>query len=265
MKKGEPLKRILVISDLHSGHRGGLTPPSWQYSKYDDENVRGKFGYLQATVWDWFVKTVKAIGPVDLLVVNGDAIDGKGQGSGGTELLTGDWLEQVDIAAECISIIDRKKTLIVKGTPYHVGKETDFEELLADKTAAAGCGWHEWFEAEGVIFDCKHKVGRSEVPYSRQTAPSRDAMWNLLWSERDMQPDANVIIRSHVHYFGYGGDANKLWLTTPALQAWSKYGTATCAGTIDMGMVLFECKGGAYTWKPILLDLRFMKSNPLKV
>jgi hypothetical protein len=258
------MKRILIISDLHSGHRGGLTPPSWQYNDGDGD-VRAKFGFLQRTVWDWYVKKVKEVGTVDMLVVNGDAIDGKGESSGGTELLTADWLEQVEIAAECIGQVKRKKTLIVKGTPYHTGKDTDFEEVLADKVNATDCGAHEWFDADGVIFDCKHKVGRSEVPHGRLTAPSREALWNLLWSERGVQPDANVIVRSHVHYFIHGGDAYKLWLTTPGFQAWSKYGTATCAGTVDIGMILFECKGGAYTWRPILLDLQFMKAHPLIV
>ena len=259
------MKRILIMSDLHCGHRGGLTPPSWQYNKYDDENVRGKFGFLQSTVYDWFVRQVRQVGPVDLLVVNGDAIDGKGEGSGGTELLTTDRREQCEIAAECINQIERKKLLLIRGTPYHTGKEEDWEDVLAGMVNATDVGWHEWFDADGVVFDCKHKVGRSEVPYGKLTAPAREAVWNLIWSERDIQPDANVIVRSHVHYFAYGGDAYKLWLTTPALQAWSKYGTATCAGTVDMGMVYFECNKGAYTWKPILLDLRFMKTNPLKL
>lgn len=259
------MKRILVISDAHCGHRGGLTPPSWQYSKDDDTNVRGKFGFLQSTVYDWFAKTVKAIGPVDLLVLNGDAIDGRGEGSGGTELLTADWLEQVEIAAECFQWIDRKKTLIVKGTPYHVGKDTDFEELLADKLKATDCGWHEWVDADGVIFDFKHKVGASSVPHSRLTAPSRELLWNQLWAERGLQPKTDILIRSHVHYHVFGGDARKLCMTTPCLQAWSKYGVAQCSGVIDLGILLFECAKGSYSWQKKILDLQFMAAKPLKL
>jgi hypothetical protein len=230
--QGAALKRILVISDLHCGHRGGLTPFSWQYNDGDGD-VRAKFGFLQRTVWDWFSKKVKEVGPVDLLVVNGDAIDGKGEGSGGTELLTTDRREQCEIAAECINQIKRKKLVLIRGTTYHVGRDEDWEDVLAGMVGATDIGSHEWFDADGVVFDCKHKVGRSEVPHGRLTAPGRDALWNLIWSERDVQVDARVILRSHVHYFVYGGDAYKLWLTTPGLQAWSKYGTATCSGTID--------------------------------
>ena len=46
---------------------------------------------------------LKEVGPVDILVVNGDAIDGHGKKSNGSELLTTDLLQQVDIAVECLS------------------------------------------------------------------------------------------------------------------------------------------------------------------
>lgn len=259
------MKRVLVISDLHCGHRGGLTPPSWQYNQYDDENVRGKFGALQKTVWDWYVKKIKEVGPVDILVCNGDSIDGKGTRSGGTELLTTDRGEQCDIAAECIKVVDAKKVLLIKGTPYHTGSEEDWEDVLADKVNAFDVGFHEWVDAEGIILDFKHKTGGSTVPYSRGTAPAKEALWNLLWRERGVQEKSDIIIRSHVHYHVSGSDGRTLWMTTPALQAWSKYGTAQCSGTIDLGVTLFECNKGGYTWKPILLDLSFMKAVPLKL
>jgi len=259
------LKRVLVISDPHHGHRGGLTPPSWQYSKDAEEDARSKYGYLQSVVWEWFKKSIDEIGPVDLLVCNGDSIDGRGERSGSTELITVDRREQCEIAAECINIIERKKLLLIRGTPYHTGNEEDWEDVLAGMVNATDIGSHEWVDADGVIMDFKHKIGSSAVPYGRLTAPGRDALWNMLWAERGIQPESRVIVRSHVHYFAYGGDANRLWLTTPCLQAWSKYGTAQCSGTIDIGMILFECDKGAYTWRPILLDLQFMKSSPLKL
>jgi len=253
------LKRILIISDLHCGHRGGLTPPSWQYNKDDDENVRGKFGFLQATVWDWFVKKVKEIGPVDLLVCNGDAIDGKGGKNGGVELLTGDRREQCEIAAEAIRQVEYKKLLLIRGTPYHVGDEENWEDVLAGMVNATDIGWHEWVDADGVILDFKHKISRAE------TAKDRETIANLLWAERGVQPIANILIRSHVHIFVYRGDSRRIVISTPCFQGWSGYGVSQTSGTIDIGMLLIECDRGEYTWKPMLLDLRFMAARPLTV
>ena len=260
------MKRLLIISDLHCGHRGGLTPPKWQYSPYDDDNVLGKFGKLQSTVWDWYAKQIESVGPVDLLVVNGDAIDGKGAKSGGVEQLTSDRREQCEIAKIAVDLVDRKKTLIIKGTPYHTSSEgEDWEDVLADMVRANDVGAHEWVEADGVIFDFKHKVGSSMIPHGRLTAPLRSSLWNSLWAEQGLQPRADVIVRSHVHYHVYGGMAGTMVMTTPCLQAWSKYGTVQCEGLIDLGMVLFECEKGGYTWGARLLNLEFMAAQSLRL
>lgn len=255
-----------MISDLHCGHRGGLTPPGqYRYNQWDDENVKGKYGKLQATVWDWYAETVGAIGPVDLLVVNGDAIDGKGVSTGGSELLTADRLEQCEIAAECINIVDTKKTLLIRGTPYHVGKEEDWEDVLGAMIRACDVGAHEWVEADGVIIDFKHKVGSSAVPHGRATALLRSGFWGALWAERGLQPRADILIRSHVHYHVHVGNPDRLIMTTPCLQAWSKYGTTQCEGLIDLGFITIECDEGEYRWRPHLLKLDFMKAQPLKL
>ncbi len=253
------MKRILIISDTHCGHRGGLTPPSWQYNKYDDENVRGKFGFLQSTVWDWFVKKVKEVGPVDLLVVNGDSIDGKGEGSGGTELLTTDRREQCEIAAECINQIERKKLLLIRGTPYHTGKEEDWEDVLAGMVNATDVGWHKFADIDGLILDFKHKISRAE------TAKDKEAIANLLWAERGVQPVSDILFRSHVHIFVYRGDYRRLVMTTPCLQWGTKYGTSQISAPIDIGMISVDCDNGGYAWRKHILDLKFMRAVPLKV
>jgi hypothetical protein len=205
-----------------------------------------------------------ALQPIDTLIVNGDAIDGKGERSGATELLTADRRTQVEIAARAIKQAKASKTYIIKGTPYHAGKEEDWEEVLGCKVGAAHVGAHEWIGAEGVTLDCKHKVSGSIIPHGRFTGPARAALWNALWAEREMQPRANIIVRSHVHYHTYCGTPDYLIITTPALQVWTKFGSLECEGTNDIGMIQIDLLGeGKYSWKSHLLDMRFAKAQIL--
>jgi hypothetical protein len=88
------MKRVLIMSDLHCGHRVGLTPPDWQYRP----GVRSKWRKIQQACWNWYANEIEEAGPFDVVIVNGDAIDGRGERSGGTELLTTDRHEQVEIA-----------------------------------------------------------------------------------------------------------------------------------------------------------------------
>lgn len=259
------MKRLVVIGDLHCGHRAGLTPPGWQYQENEQEPERANFGKIQRAIWDFYHRTIDALKPIDILVVNGDAIDGKGERSGGTEQLEADRIKQVEIAAECINYAQAKAVIIIYGTGYHVGKEEDFERILGDRVNAQKVGGHEWLDVNGVVFDFKHFVSSSVIPHGRFTSMARDALWNKLWAADDMQPNADVVIRSHVHYHRFAGEPGTLMMTTPALQGFgSKFGVRMCSGRVDIGLVSFDVHSREdWTWRGHLLKASFLAVKPL--
>ena len=249
------MRRIVIISDMHCGSRAGLTPPDWMYPEHCADHERETFARNQRLTWAWFSRTIDRLRPIDYLFVNGDAIDGKGDRSGGTEQLESDRSKQAEIASEIIRFIAAPKIVMIYGTPYHVGNEEDWERLVANDVNAGKIGGHEWVEVNGVVFDLKHKVGGSQIPHGRYTAVAREALWNLVWSTQDGQPKADVIVRSHVHYFAHCGNSSTLAIVTPALQGWgSKFGVRECAGTVDIGFLHFDVRGkGDYDWHAHIL------------
>lgn len=257
------MKRVVAISDLHAGHLVGLTPPAWR----SPLAVRPLLHNVQREMWNFYESTLRALQPIDALLVLGDCIDGKGARSGGTEQITTDMREQRRIAATCIGVAKAAQIVMVYGTPYHVGPEgEDYEKDLADDLGAT-IGGHEWAEAHGVVFDLKHKVGGSQVPHGRHTAIARERLWNVLWHERELAPKANIVLRGHVHYFNYCGGADWLGITMPALQGpGSKYGVRQCSGTVHFGLVSFDIQpDGSYTWQPHLLPVRAARPVPVKL
>lgn len=210
-------------------------------------------------MWEWYSVTLASLAPIDRLILNGDALDGKGEKSGGTELLTADMRMQIKMAVRCIEEARAKRVAIVKGTPYHVSPAgEDWEEVLSDSVGADRCGFHEWFDANGLIIDCKHTVGGSQIPHGRHTAVARAHMWNQLWNEKGMQPKADALFRSHVHYHVYNGGPGWVAMTTPALQGWTKYGSRIVDGTNDIGMISIDVKSREeWSWRSHLLDMRF--------
>jgi len=260
------MKRGLVISDLHCGHYAGLTPPRWQAK---GDGYLARIANAQKQQWNWYLKTVSRNGPYDWVLVNGDAIDGKGSRSGSAE----QWSTQPNVQVEAAIYAIRKaltpkktKLIMTYGTPYHVGPEgEDFEADIA-RVLNGKIGGHEWIDSDKVIFDCKHKISSSSVPHGRHTAASREDTWNAMWAERSIVPRADVLIRSHVHYFKFGGDANRLYLTTPALQGMgSRYGVRQCSGVVDFGVLIFETQRGSYTWHHQLAELKHAAVKPVKV
>ena len=218
-------------------------------------------------MWDWYAEQAKALAPVSVLIVNGDAIDGKGGKSGGSEQLESDRTKQVEMAAECVEVWSAKTIVMTYGTAYHTGYEEDFEAVLAGAVNAKKIGSHEWVSVNGCVFDCKHKVGRSVIPHGRHTAPAREALWNALWAEVGVEPRGRVFIRSHVHYFTFAGDETQLVITTPALQGFgSKYGSRESSGKVHVGLIHFDVdSNGGYVWQPHLLDLRGLAPQTIKL
>lgn len=248
-------KRVLVVSDFHCGHELGLTHPGFDP---DTRPKNGTHSYdVRRFMWNWFADKTNRIGKVDILIVNGDAIDGKGEASGGTELIYPDRNDQVEMAVAAIRHIGAGKVLMSYGTSYHTGKEEDWEDAIAREVNAEKIGGEDTVDINGLLINYRHHCGRSSIPHGRHTAIAREALWNVLWGERGEYPKADVLIRSHVHYFNYCGGSEWLALTTPSLQGYgAKYGGRRMSGTVDIGVVVFNIdKGGEYSWKPILLRL----------
>ena len=242
----QKFKRVLIISDLHSGHRVGLTPPRHQ-PKVDDDAPHDmkKFAEMRVAMWNWFEKEINKIRPIHKLICNGDMIEGKGVRSGSTELITADRNEQAIIAADAINFVSANEVWCTYGTGYHVGTDEDWENIVCDKVdnfqkiEAEG-----HYDINGLKVVCKHFIGNTSSPASRGTALSNAQIKQMLWALRGQQPLANLIVRSHVHRcFGimdYG--ANFQAITTPGLQGLgTKFGSRQCDGLpIDFGFIILD-------------------------
>jgi len=261
-------KRVVALGDMHCGHRVGLTPPKYQ------SQVKGKQYYLaQRECWKFWKQELKKLKPIDILIHNGDATDGDGARSGGSEIIQ-DRNTQIKQAIDCLSEAEPKNIVMTFGTPYHVGADIESEEMIADglnrsgiKTTIKG---QAWVDVNGTLFDCKHFVGGSSVPYGRTTAISKENMWNMYWNEIGNQPrkvGQTVFLRSHVHYFGFTGDDTYLAVILPAMQAAAtKYGSRQCSGIVKFGFCHFDCyEDGSLDWTWHTLPVTTLNNEPMKL
>jgi hypothetical protein len=262
-----PKKRVVVIADLHCGHKVGLTPPDFD-ARYPTGTINYQLMKIRHSCWDFYKETLAQLKPIDVLIVNGDVIDGKGKKSGGTEHITVDRTEQVDMAAVAIAEAEAGQVYMSYGTDYHTGIDEDWEDQVAThkRVQAIKIGSHDWLDVNGLVFDYKHHVGRSSIPHGRHTAIARERLWGMLWAERGEYPQGDVILRSHVHYFNYCGGENWVAMTTPALQGYgSKYGTRKMSGTVDFGLLSFDVVDKTeWKWRTHLKRFRHSKQVLLK-
>jgi predicted phosphodiesterase len=224
---------MLVISDLHCGHNLGLTPASWQRKQH-------KISELQALGYDWFLSKLKPLGKIDILLVNGDAIDGPGR-KDSAEHLTTDIEEQQNISIEIIKTINAKKTIMTRGTGYHVKTDCELENRIAEVTESQIENELK-FSVNDVIFHARHTTGKGGTAYGSITSGQRSAIVTML---NDIEADnvkADIFIRSHIHeYSAVDRDLYKLFIT-PCLQfKGTTYGRG-CTGFYSYGFLYFEIK-----------------------
>lgn len=258
------MKKTIVLSDQHCGHRAGLTPPDYQW--------KGRWGEVQKELWDEHSELAVRIGPADVILLPGDLLDGKGEASGGTEIVRMSRTEQAEMAVKCVEPWMHEDTQVVAayGTSYHSGRSEDFEKIAVERLGGQVHS-EPFIDVGGVVFGMKHFIGRSSIPHGRGTALLKDILWNEMWAIRDGQPFADVIIRGHVHHFfettmiGAGGKLIQ-GIIAPALQAaQTKYGGRIMSSTVDWGVVEYNVEGGEYQWRAHIKPLKANRSKLIKI
>jgi len=256
---GRSFFRIFAGSDIHAGHVAGLTPPEYHYPQ---NGAFAPVAGMQRELWKWFSKRVDSLRPFDAAFWVGDMIDGDGRRSGGTELITTDRNEQVNMAASVVHSVGAHQNRFVYGTAYHTGQAEDFEEQVAGRFSSP-ISDQAWIEKNGIVFHLKHHVGATSIPHGKGTALMRDMLWGLLWAEMEAQPKANIFLRGHTHrYIGIDDvgprGAPRMGFCLPALQAArTKFGARRCSGIVHFGFMHFDVyKNGRIRWERHILNVR---------
>ena len=234
-------QRWALMGDTHNGATTGLT--------LTPQNA------TQSALLDRYNDAIAWFGPPpDVVLLNGDGIDGADRKSGDT--ITSRMHEQARDCAKCLMKWNAtREYIIVGGTGYHTeenGQELDrmiagyLEELLREaRDVNVKVTYHhklnttinQWFRLQS-----RHKIGRSAVPHGRATGPMRSKMWGVLnsalTSARNGKPAhwPHLLCFSHVHYWVEQKDDFGAVIVLPCWQAHgSKYGDKEMDGHVTLG------------------------------
>lgn len=248
--------RGLLAGDNHGGSLWGLTPPSWQVKEPHSVAV------LQQRMWAWWEATAKSIGPVDTLVHVGDGIEGPGHRDS-LDIMRNNLSEQAQLGAEAFAIVERKQTYMVRGTPYHVTTDTDWENEMAGYMGAEIEDEHR-LEAFGRKIHTRHMCGNSQIPYGHATQVKKEAVNDMLRGAMEDYTWAHLLIRGHVHQYTAVDSIHQLAMSIPCLKLpYDRFGRKLRTLNYHVGVVLFEIfDDGRWTWTKHILAPKV--SKPVK-
>ena len=257
-------KRMIVVSDMHMGHEFAV-----RMSFHKKHPVKAVSDVI-CKASNWFEKEVDKYRPYHICLANGDLIDGKGELSGSREEIEPSLIDQAHMATNILKFIKAKNYIITAGTPYHVGRNEDFERICAHDMNT-DLEMHKIFGINGTYFDVRHFTGNAGSPVSNKAVSiKKDQVFAALESyayriesteEMPFERPPQYYIRSHVHKhdFSSGSDYRITLITTPALQLKSMYGDRICVGLVDFGFLVFDVdEKGVVTWHQVIkrFDLR---------
>ena len=226
--------RVAVVSDTQVGSLFGLLPPDFTKRAGDrcEQNPGQKYLWR---CWLDMCQRFRDLAP-DVLVFNGDSVDGAQQAQRGTELCLPLLTDQEDAFVAAMEMLlaacpSRPALYLVQGTEYHEGKAAGHLEhagrvLNAETYFGLGTGKYSRevldLDVSGVILNFAHHISVMSGLY-RATAPDREAVWSALAGKEGKMPKADALVRSHVHIFVHVEHATKHALITPAWQLQTRF------------------------------------------
>lgn len=246
------MKTIAFLSDLHAGSWWGLWPR-------DLLPERGFLGpkYLMDCWEDLYRRWPKRI---DLLILNGDLIEGPQRKSGGIGCFAVSDREQVEAAISLLEPLSRrcKKIIRITGTPYHDGNG---DPLLALDYALGVTHTTQVLDMElpgGVLNVAHHPMGGS-VLY-QGTSVDREALWSTIAGATGRTINPRWIVRAHQHHWIKQDTEHKTVVKLPCWQLQTPYAAKASYWRFQpsLGGVLMHqdvSEPGGYRFLPTLYEL----------
>ena len=258
-------KRLVATGDWHVGHKLAVAPPNAEIPQEDADPTSLELNKVQKALYGAFSELAKDWHKPDYLVINGEPIEGQQPKNMGTEVWTTDISAQLDAAVTLAKMFDAKEVFVLRGSDYHTtlkGTNLDDEfgrRIEASRIRGRYSAYELFLKIDEVTFHFSHHIQGTGSMMYRGTAPTKEMMLMQLVQSRKY--DADVIVRSHIHYYWETGASSHRAFVLPCfkLQDWFSYRRSAGASVPDIGAVQFTIEGEEYDWEPRIFKLDSFK------
>jgi hypothetical protein len=206
---------VLFSPDLHCG---SIVAPMPARVTYTDDITGRDITVLpsdfQKEVNRVFDQMVDKFEGVDIMVMNGDAVEGQQQLSNGRFTWTNDLNIQAEAAASMLKRVKAKQVFGTMGSKYHNGKEGCVDKVVTEKLGGRFGG------------DILINIGGVRCHFAHYIANATEYRTTALCKEiYRMENVADVVVRSHLHRSAYIKINGKQGYITPCFQGKTPFGT----------------------------------------
>lgn len=237
---------------MHVGSSMGLCLP--EYTLATGQTV--KYNNPQCVlydVWEEMCDYVNEGGRPDLLIGNGDIVDGKNSQDEGIGCWTTDLNEQANMGSILFKMTKSRNYAVLKGTKYHCGVNANGDQLVCDKVGGDWKGISHLFKIEGITMHMRHKISTANKRETEHGALARER--TTVITEYPTYGNIDILARSHRHSYCYCGKYKELDLVTPCFKAPDSFISEFTMKTPDIGYIVFEFDKDEYYFDPKIYKL----------
>jgi hypothetical protein len=242
-------KTMLAIGDLHIGSEGAIMP---EEVNSDDcspgRNHRYFPNQIQKDIYKKWEEMVQDVPRPDILLLNGDLVDGKNYKENGMGSWTTDSLLQARVLADLVKMIKPRQILATSGSPYHTDRNPNVDKIAVEMCGGTFKGGYANININGKRIYAQHKVSVSKSSWQYRTTPLGRALVLAALNEKEMG-HYDIVLKSHAHYFCYAGFSNSLGMILPSWKAYDAFlDTNIEFPNPSLGYVRFDFSGGDFSF-----------------
>jgi hypothetical protein len=241
--------KILLLSDLHVGSKYGLWPSGMVQKDARTKEVtplpQNAVNLAIEAHWNKMLAQIKT-DPPDVVILNGDLIEGDQHREHGRGLMT----NQISIQVKaCVKIIKTIRKIVPKapfyftaGTDYHQMPDGENADIFIAEQFHAEFGDELVVEECGVRLFCRHTIGISNSAWQYMaTAPGRDHMLLYLNKGPEKYGKIDIAVFSHRHQSAGVLFPSGMAIVTPCWQSKTPFAVKKgIVGTPDIGWIMLR-------------------------
>ena len=241
-------KSLVALGDTHVGSEGAVMPDEVNSEDCCPGKNRRYFpNLIQKKIYKKWEEMADECPRPDILLLNGDLVDGKNYKENGMGNWTTDSLLQARVLADLVKMLKPRKIIATSGSPYHSDSNPNVDKIAVEMCGGTFKGGYANININGKRIYAQHKVSVSKSSWQYRTTPLGRALVLAALNEKDMG-HYDIVLKSHAHYFCYAGFSNSLGMILPAWKAYDAFlDTNIEFGNASLGYVKFDFDGNEYT------------------
>jgi hypothetical protein len=242
-------KILLALGDTHIGNEGSVMPEEVNSDELIPGRNRRYFpNQIQKELLKKWYAMVDDCPRPDVLLLNGDLVDGKNYKESGMGTWTTDVHLQSQTLKELVSMLKPRKIVGTSGSPYHSDRNPNMDKIAVEACGGTFRGGYAALNIDGIRVHAQHKVSVSKSTWQYRSTPVGRAMVLAALNESDFG-HYDVILKSHAHYYCYVGYSNSLGIILPAWKAYDPFGDTNLEfNNPAIGYVKFTIENGTYSF-----------------